>query len=535
MHSPTHSILYFLLSPLLTLSFLATLTHGQGAIVPPSAAAYDRMGAKLYVVGGGFIKEGTNRTDTPNDGQTLVLDLSVSWDAANPSWKRLKDGPKQMDFAAALSADGSKLVTFRSGANVGYAMIYDVATDTWSPSKATVSDPNRLGLSAVTDPTTNRVYLPFGPQMHIYDFNNDTMSTLRAFTSPLANSMYFRGAWWSKRQSIVYFGGYTYPGSVLAPNSLTTYTPSLDTWSTLPTTGTGPSSRSDMCMNISDDGETLIVYGGRITSGATTLLISAELYILNLTSMVWTLGNESAASRIYAVCTIYNGTFLSWGGSDTLSTVNEPVLVYNIKNNQYLSRYSVEPSPDLSGSLENEGKPDPGPGSRLSNRFSTGAIVGIFLGAALGTAFLVWGVRYNMEKRNRLKKGGACDEGAFGSTTNTSKPSGGEKDTRNLRSSVTVEPLLPYHQGYRPRYSHAPHENLPTSQNAPQNFSNDLPGYMMDHATRGPEGTPNGGHGNAGDTPFEDLRSWRDRQWNVRSVGSPHRLLEPETLRSPQR
>ncbi|KAF9356887.1 hypothetical protein BGX34_009711 [Mortierella sp. NVP85] len=405
------------------------------------------MGSKLYVVGGGFTSEGKNRSDILNDGQTLVLDLSVSWDAANPSWKRLKDGPKQMDFAGALSADGSKLVTFRSGANVSYAMIYDVATDTWSPSKVTVSELNRVGLSAVTDPTTNRVYLPFGTLMNIYDFNTDTMAIVPS-----------RGAWWSKRQSIVYFGGYVYPEGVLAPNFLTVYTPSSNTWSTLTTTGTG---------------------------------------------------------------------------SDSLSTVNDPVLVYNIKRNQYLSRYTVEPSPDLSGSPNNEGKPSSDSGS--SKRFSTGAVVGIFLGAALGTAFLVWGVRYNMEKRKRLKKGGSNDEGASGNTTNTSKPPGGETDAYNPRSTVMVESLPPCHRGYRLPYSHAPHEHPPTSQNAPQNFSNDLPGYMMDHATRGPEGTSFDGHGDAGNTPFEDLGSWRDRQWNVRSVGSPHRLLEPETLRSPQR
>jgi hypothetical protein len=301
---------------------------------------------------------------------------------------------------------------------------------------------------------------------------------------------------------------------------------------------------------LADDGETLIIYGGRITNGATTLSISPELFILNLTSMVWTLGNESAAARIYAVCTIYNGTFLSWGGklcmdvlllldvffsieytcaekpfidnmtpcygfalgSDAQSTVNEPVIVYNIKSDQYLNKYTVQPSPDLSASPKNEGKSGSNSGS--SNRFSKGAIVGIFLGAALGTAFLVWGVRYSMEKRDRLKKGGTNDEGASGNTINT----------RN-----------PYRRGYRLPHSHAPHEHPPTSQNAPQNFSNDLPGFMMDHATRGPEGAPYGGHGNAGDTHFEDLGSWRDRQWNMTSVGSPHRLLESETLRSTQR
>jgi len=205
---------YLFLSSLpLILSLLSTLVHGQGDVVFQSYAVHSRVGSKLYAVGGGFSQEVINATRsttittssiTVGDGQTIVLDLSVSWDAAKPAWKRLKNGPKQMDFTGTLNADGSKFITFRSGVS-SYAMVYDVANDTWAPSGVTVVQPDRLGISAVTDPTTNKVYLPFGERMQIYDFNTDKMINISMATSPLSKTMYMEGVWWPKKQSILLF------------------------------------------------------------------------------------------------------------------------------------------------------------------------------------------------------------------------------------------------------------------------------------------------------------------------------------------
>ncbi|KAF9924443.1 hypothetical protein BGZ65_008332, partial [Modicella reniformis] len=231
-----------------------------------SSPAFARVGSKLYVVGGGFAREVMDKSRNyfftspefiPGDGQFIVLDLSVPWDQSTPAWKRLQNGPKQMDFTAALTGDGSKLVTFNSGANQSFAMLYDVANNVWSPSKVNVSNPNRAGISGVTDPSTNRVYLPIGydnsdkgAQMFIYHFDNDTMTQLPMTSSPLSRSLYFDAIWWSKKKSILYFGGNVYPSDEHAPNTIIMYTPSTNYWLPLATTGTAPSGRREMCTAI---------------------------------------------------------------------------------------------------------------------------------------------------------------------------------------------------------------------------------------------------------------------------------------------
>lgn len=250
MTGSTTAALYLLISSLLlALSLLSTPAHAQNAVTAVSAAAYARVASKLYVVGGGFIREVmdqnkrhwfTSPQGAVGDGQTMVLDLSVPWNAAAPAWKRLLNGPKQMSFPAVLSADGNKLITFRSGTNQSFIMSYNVASNTWSSSNVSVPNPDREGVSAVTDPATNKVYIPVGyenndnmDQMYIYDINNDSMSKTAMTSSALTKSLYFSGAWWSKKQSILYFGGYAYPANELAPNKVAMYTPSTNVWSVL--------------------------------------------------------------------------------------------------------------------------------------------------------------------------------------------------------------------------------------------------------------------------------------------------------------
>jgi len=218
---------HFIPSLLLTLSLLSITVHAQGKVGTVSSTAYARVGSKLFAVGG------TTNIGTPSLGQTIVLDFSTSWDAASPAWKRLQNGPDQSDFTGALSANGTTFITLRSGGS-SYARLYDVASDGWSASKITLPDVRRTGLTIVTDPTTNKAYIPFGSQMYIYDFASDTTANISMATSPVANWMYFQGAWWSARKSILFFGGYSYPPNSAAvfTTGLYMYTPETNTWGT---------------------------------------------------------------------------------------------------------------------------------------------------------------------------------------------------------------------------------------------------------------------------------------------------------------
>ncbi|KAF9350053.1 hypothetical protein BGX34_001431 [Mortierella sp. NVP85] len=457
----------FLLSLFLVLSFLFTPIHGQADIVTfVSDPAYARVGSKLYVVGGGFIREViddsrnhwfTSPQPLVGDGQTIVLDLSVPWDAATPAWKQLQKGPKQMDFTGTLNADGSKFVTFRSGINGTFAMLYDVATNTWSPSKVTVDNPNRNGIAGVLDPTTNKVYLPFGydnnlsgDQMYIYDFNTDSINKTSMAATALTNSLYFEGVWWSTKKSILFFGGYTYPSQNLASNVVNMYTPSTDSWSHLTTKGTGPSSRSDMCVSIC-----------RIIHSIMKQTISSEIFVLDLNTMTWTRGRDYSKPRTYSVCTIVNGNFLSWGGTDDQQTVSDPVIIYDLKRNKYLSKYmGTDPDSDYDPSLgpqKDQGRPGSGSGSTTPNYYTgsgglpTGAIVGIAVGAVVFISFFIWALRYNMRLVNRFLNQPVNHQVVYVSPETPTSPRGRTTGARhgNSPSVIMVGPPQSRHGGHQ--------------------------------------------------------------------------------------
>lgn len=244
------------LVPLSTLLLLGSLlltapVYGQDAVTVVSAAAYARYGTKLYVAGGGYgrevkAKRGGFNTDNEfianPEGQFMVLDLSVPWDISAPAWKRLANGPTQGTFSAAFSTDGKTLATFRSEANITasshFIWLYHVDNDTWSQSNVSVPDPGKPGRYAVTDPTTNTVYLPGGFEkgdsfpMLIYSFDKDS-TTQPPLPGRLVDVSHYKAVWWAQKQSILYFGGYVGSQYEHAAPSIIQFTPSTNAWTTL--------------------------------------------------------------------------------------------------------------------------------------------------------------------------------------------------------------------------------------------------------------------------------------------------------------
>ncbi|KAG0210475.1 hypothetical protein BGX28_009285 [Mortierella sp. GBA30] len=383
-----------ILPVLFLLLLLAVPGYGQDSVTVVSGAAYARYGTKLYVVGGGYSREvkpsyptfNTVSQFVPNEqGQFMVLDLSVPWDAATPAWKRLANGPIQGVFPAAMSGDGHTLATFHSNRNSTdsgkFAWLYNVTSDIWSISTIRVPRPDRDGRFAVTDPTTNLAYLPGGyesdesAQMLVYNFTSDTAVSSPLPAGRLVNVTQYKGLWWAQKKSILYFGGYLADNS-LAPAGITQFTPSSSTWTTLVTKGNGPSSRADFCMEISDDGTKLVIYGGRVNEQWKTVFKS-ELFILDLETLTWTLAKDNSQPRVYSVCTIVNSTFISWGGQDSIETVSQPAVLYNLKTNKYLTKF-MSPDASVDDVSNTDGS---GNGTGGNFKLSTGAIVGIVIGS----------------------------------------------------------------------------------------------------------------------------------------------------------
>ncbi|KAK3822695.1 MAG: hypothetical protein J3Q66DRAFT_133799 [Benniella sp.] len=437
---------HFIPSLLLTLSLLSIAIHAQGKVGTVSSAAYARVGSKLYAVGG--------QIGTASLGQTIVLDFSTSWDAASPAWKRLQNGPDQSDFTGALSANGSTFITLRSGGS-SYARLYDVPTDGWSASKITLPDVNRPGLTIVTDPTSNRAYIPFGSQMYIYDFSSDTTKNISMATSPIATWMYFQGAWWSARKSILFFGGYCY---ATRPEAYTTglymYTPETNVWSSspLPTQGDAPSPRADMCVVISDDGSTLIVFGGRtdpsnVRPTSETEVISSDIFVLDLVTLTWTRAPDSGRPRMYSVCTLYNGIFFSWGGEDGTKQVvlDSSAILYDVKKKTYLTR-------------------NQGPVSSSSG-LSTGGIIGIAAGVVaviVLAALIAWSVR-RRKRIDPFSKPPAYGPSGQAPESDYKSPAGKVTSSGDgYPPPVTTELSPEYYSGYqqvpRMEFQQSPHQ-----------------------------------------------------------------------------
>ncbi|KAG0195850.1 hypothetical protein BGX28_000526, partial [Mortierella sp. GBA30] len=288
--------------------------------VSVTGPTYARHGSKLYVSGGGY----TNRTNFINStSQFFYLDLSVPWDAQALVWKQLRGGPSSTNAPGAFSADGSTMISF-AGGDQSFAWLYSVEGDSWSSSNIKVPSPKADGLYAVRDPTTGLVYIPGGydltnnnslTSMLIYRFDTDSKEVMSMPPEGLANRWHYKGAWWSKGKSILYFGGYIYPSTQLAPTTIIQYSPGTNIWSTLTTTNQGPSGRADFCMDISEDGSKLVVFGGRAFVGLDKPVwkLTNELYVLDLNTLTWSTGQSYASTRTYSACTIVGSTFISWG------------------------------------------------------------------------------------------------------------------------------------------------------------------------------------------------------------------------------
>ncbi|KAF9566865.1 hypothetical protein EC968_003565 [Mortierella alpina] len=375
---------------------LAVPALGQTDPIPVTAPASARWGNTLYLAGGAY----SSKLEFQNSyNQFISLDLSVPWDAANPSWKGLSSGPRQRMFSAVMSGDGKTMATFRTG-EPAFSWLYDVAKDLWRSSQIVVPNPTLEGIYGVTDPTSNLVYLAGGfPQndsvltdMLVYHFDSDSLTQLAMPPQGLVNRRYYKGVWWARSQSIIYFGGYEYGTGTGVPGGFIQYTPRTNTWATLITKGTAPSGRADFCMEIADDGSKLVVFGGRAFAG-TTFTTNGDLFVLDLSTLTWIQGPTYASPRTYPACTIVGSTFIAWGGQDNVATVTKAAILYDLGTNQYITRFTpiVPPGPTASTT------PDSKEGTS-----NTGAIIGGVAGS-IAVIALAGGIFFCMRRKNRRK------------------------------------------------------------------------------------------------------------------------------------
>ncbi|CAO3566530.1 unnamed protein product [Mortierella alpina] len=388
--------------------FSAILLTATQAQIPVSGAAFARAGSKLYISGGAVLD---NQTYSSYQNQLLALDLSVAWDADKPALNVLQQGPSQVLFSAAFSSDKHTMATFHSG-GAHFCWLYNTTSNDWSYSSIKVPNPSLQGAFAVTDPTTNLVYLAGGyeaktlDQMLVYRFDTDLTNTYALSPSSFVNTLYYRGVWWPQTKSILYFGGYIYPSVNNVSSALTQFTPSTGAWTTVSTSGRAPFPRRDFCMEISEDGSKVIVFGGRVL-GRRALVNSKRLYILDLNTLAWKEGTSSLSPRSSAACTIAGSSFVAWGGQDDGGTASTTAVIYDMNTDKYVSQYKP------TGAVLNPSSPASNGSTNL------GVIIGAIAAGLVVVGLLIGAFFYFKRRRGQnstpiLDNNGLTSTGSYG-------------------------------------------------------------------------------------------------------------------------
>ncbi|KAF9387238.1 hypothetical protein BGX21_000621 [Mortierella sp. AD011] len=368
---------FSLLFPLL----LAVSINAQSLPTPSPAQefAFARAGSKLYIQGG---KNVVNDTVVIIYNQFFSLDLSTNWSVSSPPWQSLAPGMRAYFIHGVATPDNKTFIVFQVGVN-GSVIIpkYDISTNAWSPTPLTITPDQdyRNGAMPVIDPTTGLVYLNAVQNMDVY---NPVTTSFQVDPNPASMpiSRLFGGAIYIKpRHSILYFGGSNTSIVLDAGSSqVKEYSIATGAWTNFTTTGQPPSPRSDFCMTASEDGNTVIVYGGRVTAPQN---FSSSLYILDVPTGKWTQGPDGN-SCMYMACIIVGDQFVTWGGSDGSNTHVGPPAVFSLTTLQWVNNYTA---PAYYATVSTGASPTSSPTSLPSNSSSSSSSSN--LGAILGGVF----------------------------------------------------------------------------------------------------------------------------------------------------
>ncbi|KAF9912692.1 Multiple epidermal growth factor-like domains protein 8 [Linnemannia zychae] len=390
---------------LATFLFSSAPAHAQ-APTPVQEMAFMRGGNYLYVQGGKFV---TNDAQISVSTQLAALDLSKSWATSSPVWKMLAPGPAYNLQNGIATPDNKTLITFYN-AQQFTVNIYSVDSNSWQYTTAQTSGELLQAIRTIIDPKTGLVYIDGASNMNVYNPSTRSLSQLPIPPQALT-ARFFAGAVYNPaRRSIMYMGGVT-GGLQFEPQTyITEYILDTNSWGTFPTVGDLPTPRCDHCMAISEDSNTIVIFGGRTPPPGN---FTGSFYILDVPSKTWTQG-PAASTRLYSACAIVGDQFVVWGGYDGKNTIDGPPIIYSFPQKKWIEQYTPPeyfasmPSPAPPGSTPSPVGPGTGngnAGSGNSSSSSSSSDLGGILGGVLGSLCVVAlaGVVYLYMKRRSDK------------------------------------------------------------------------------------------------------------------------------------
>lgn len=365
-------------------------------------------GKAWYILGG----------ESPH--QHFMVDLSVSWNASNPSSMKLPDGPYEGETnpSGVLQPNGEGWFVLLGGNYYQYSF----KNASWS--KKGDHGPLFTGLSATkgaTDPESGAIYFPFGDvrdgtKMMMFDSKSWTAEFLPQVldTIPITLDIYFYAAWNVPLKSMIYMGN----GEAYNMSQIFAYNPysSYGGWRTLTGSarGTVPSPRHGAC--VIPYGDSKVVHFG----GAEDMDTIGDIHVLDLTTLTWEKGTDLPIdnSRAWASCAVSNGYFMAWGGVHrsgfTVSPAKVDMIIYDLKRNTWTSKYVA---PLLTPTTESTGPTitltTPVATSNMSTPLQKSASMGkagIILVACLGALVLIIVVMCRARSKKTRNNTGIMEE-----------------------------------------------------------------------------------------------------------------------------
>ncbi|KAF9131785.1 Multiple epidermal growth factor-like domains protein 8 [Mortierella sp. 14UC] len=399
------SLFLYTTTLLATLIFTSAPTLAQ-APTPVQEMAFMRGSNYLYVQGGKFV---TNDVQISTSTQLAALDLSKSWPTRSPVWKSLAPGPNYNLQNGVSTPDNKTLITFYNSQQFT-VNIYSVDSNSWQYTAVQPSGELLQAIRTIIDPETGLVYINGANNMNVYNPSTRSLSQL-AIPPQALTARFFAGAVYNPtRRSIMYMGGVT-GALIFEPQTyITEYMLDTNTWGTFPTVGDLPTPRCDHCMTISEDSNTIVMFGGRTPPPGN---FTGSFYILDVPSKTWTQG-PAANTRLYSACAIVGDQLVVWGGYDGKNTIDGPPIIYSFSQKKWVEQYTPPayfasmPSAALPRPTPNSNTPT-GPGGSGSGNTggnsSSSSNLGGILGGVLGSlcVLALAGVVYLYMKRRSDK------------------------------------------------------------------------------------------------------------------------------------
>ncbi|KAF9100969.1 hypothetical protein BGX27_000166 [Mortierella sp. AM989] len=425
---------------IIALLIAAATTKAQN-ILSASQVGYLRVDRFMYVLGGYTQVEAGQRSLT---NQFFSLDLSKSWSTDSPPWEMLSpSAPNFLPKCVAVSKNQT-ILSFSptsNGLNVGK---YDIVNNNWTYIVPSTPEYLGIGIQPMFDPETNLIYIASLSYMNMFNYNNNIWAQV-AIPSNIFSERYFPAAGINlPRRSIMYHGGYTNLQTWNQQTNLTEYLIDSSEWNTVTTTGDVPGPRADHCLAFSEDGNTLIIFGGRVPNTNTTVALqnhpTSEIYLLNLDSKIWKKGPNAPRGVIYPACVVAGEQLVSWGGED-FGGIIPALYIFDLSKLQWVNDYTA---PAYYGGIATTSPPtstnslQPTPNPSSSNLgLIIGSVGGVLAVLAIIGVFIFYrrrnGKFSELPQTSAKGNGGYTEEGLEGNIRPISTP-----------GSIALEPQNKY-------------------------------------------------------------------------------------------